>query len=1354
MFSPYFHMHIGRSGMISLNRIGLLAIVISFMMIGQAASADSVNLVRNSDFERCFTSDGTADGWVASRTAQGGVNARVPGEGIDVGACHRLMAPGDAPVEFYICSSVVRGLSPGDRGVVSVYVRANDVRDGHGAYAGLAYYNAAGKRISFTDTSVSLRGSTNWERLSQTFIIPPGTVRVEMNLVLHGRGTADFDEAQVEKGDSMTDWKPKEGSISGKTSGKPVIAIFKDDIPPSGTASNPVHLRKMAEATGYRAELVNSTELADPAWLSTSRYDVLIMPYGGSFPANAATSIKSFLEDGGSLLNIGGYPFDKPLVRAGGKWINPDDVEPNPTDLQLLIDPATTGIGWTTGGRDIKDHEAKVIEDSGRKCIPFGTKSMPSGGWVTLGAPPIPGLPPDSKTLVFRARSLQPDVMLSIEVVERDGSRWRSILPLSTKWHIYQVDLASLEYWHDNPSVGRGESGDMAHPADVTAVRFGITTEFSVVGKAHEACIAEIWTSAKPLEVPTYLHMNSATGGVNPATFLAPDPSSISICDAGSLFSDAVTIASTSAVRDDRIKMKLPSEIRGWSATGQTAFGGPGSPLKARWSPIADALDRYGRKRGTALAMMWNFGGSYPGSAWAYSGISNVDLFKLGNKSGEILFKSVLDRLAKGVFVYDAIATPACVRKDETVKVKARIGSMSASAVKASISLKVLSGRRLITQMKKTVEIPIRGSAPVEFEFNPPPATDGLLTFRLTVDAHGCPSDVLDCGAVVWNPDRQAQGAKLDYRDCYMDKGRGPEFLLGTQIYWGNNTITGSDPLRWEEQLRRMADNGILISRSFMNMPGGDTEDGWRRRDSMVQLAQEAGISLFYEGISTATEDSTAIEKDSRLGNKVAERYRSAPGMFVDIRNEPTLPVTAKGPDAQKLMSAKMRDWAARIRESIVSVDPKRLVSVGYLNALGYGEVAWDPIEGSRDLDFTNRHYYGPLPQYSVEVKQIDNRLLGKAPSTGEFGCTSHPGLRTHFVYETEADAAVRYGYTPHSCFGLGGIFVSNWHWQDPIEDIFPCGLLLSDGAIRDRMQPYRNSGALFRMIRPQYQHPALWFVIPDSRLGPDKQAVEEAMNRCIRTLLGLHVEFGVVQEQDLGKLPSQCKALIWPSSGASDTDVLHATLRIPETIQSPEEIRSLMAGFFAKSGVKRHALTPDVPELQSFRVPGENGSVAHVLWNTSDKPIRAALTDLPKPITIDLAPHTGGFAAFDGRGQLVAVEGRSITIGGKTVLAGDTTIGAVSLDGSGLFQGKGMLLLPYGPGKVRFNGVNTKSVVSVGEISGGKWVEYERVMPLNGSITLDASMARSWLVVGIPDQMPGLTSKVVSNTVPPNVLR
>ncbi len=122
-------------------------------------------------------------------------------------------------------------------------------------------------------------------------------------------------------------------------------------------------------------------------------------------------------------------------------------------------------------------------------------------------------------------------------------------------------------------------------------------------------------------------------------------------------------------------------------------------------------------------------------------------------------------------------------------------------------------------------------------------------------------------------------------------------------------------------------------------------------------------------------------------------------------------------------MSEKMNAWATATQAAAKAADPGRLVSVGYLQGFGDAATMWDPIADSYDLDFANRHYYGDPGQYAPELKQIDLRVLGKAPSTGEFGNTSHPGLRAHFVYAPEEEVNWHYAYVAHSCFGLGGAF-------------------------------------------------------------------------------------------------------------------------------------------------------------------------------------------------------------------------------------------------------------------------------------------------------------------------------------------
>ena len=54
--------------------------------------------------------------------------------------------------------------------------------------------------------------------------------------------------------------------------------------------------------------------------LSKERHNLLINPYGEFFPKNAWAAIMSFLEEGGNLLNIGGMPFQSPVLGNGEEW--------------------------------------------------------------------------------------------------------------------------------------------------------------------------------------------------------------------------------------------------------------------------------------------------------------------------------------------------------------------------------------------------------------------------------------------------------------------------------------------------------------------------------------------------------------------------------------------------------------------------------------------------------------------------------------------------------------------------------------------------------------------------------------------------------------------------------------------------------------------------------------------------------------------------------------------------------------------------------------------------------------------------------------------------------------------------
>ena len=73
-------------------------------------------------------------------------------------------------------------------------------------------------------------------------------------------------------------------------------------------------LKKLDWLNGHYLRALTADELADPATLSTGLVDVLVLPYGSSFPAMAAENLREFLRTGGHLLSVGGYPLDRLLA--------------------------------------------------------------------------------------------------------------------------------------------------------------------------------------------------------------------------------------------------------------------------------------------------------------------------------------------------------------------------------------------------------------------------------------------------------------------------------------------------------------------------------------------------------------------------------------------------------------------------------------------------------------------------------------------------------------------------------------------------------------------------------------------------------------------------------------------------------------------------------------------------------------------------------------------------------------------------------------------------------------------------------------------------------------------------------
>ena len=135
-------------------------------------------------------------------------------------------------------------------------------------------------------------------------------------------------------------------------------------------------------------------------------------------------------------------------------------------------------------------------------------------------------------------------------------------------------------------------------------------------------------------------------------------------------------------------------------------------------------------------------------------------------------------------------------------------------------------------------------------------------------------------------------------------------------------------------------------------------------------------------------------------------------------------------------------------------------MSVGWSQGWGGGTVIKDPLLASLDLDFTDRHYYGPPDRLPPEIKDVDLRGLGKPLILGECGAKDHPTfakLDPWGMGDDDAGYNARFLWLGHHALGLGAAVISSWHWRDPMEGIFPCGIVHPTGVPRPTALLYRG---------------------------------------------------------------------------------------------------------------------------------------------------------------------------------------------------------------------------------------------------------------------------------------------------------
>jgi hypothetical protein len=1143
-----------------------------------AALAASPNLLENSGFEFSTGRGNRADGWTL----------HLPPEGVgrsDREVCHsgqaalRLQVPPTAPLDWYQAYRSVRGLRAGVEYTISAWLRCQDVRGGAGAYISLNFFDGSGKRLGICDSQGKVSGTADWSRLSARGPVPKGASEMRAILCLHGHGTAWFDDVQVEEGPTPTEYQPSPAdtdreqrraadataatawieALPARPPGRARIGVLDLGDPAGYPAtggpacpSDPATLVGALAAAGHAAFLLTPERLQNCALLDPAVLDLLVVPSGDLFPAAGHGALVEYLSRGGASIAMGGYAFDRPVIRHEGRWCDPAAL-PIPEAPATPVFGAGTA-GWYPSSNRREGPELRAIEGPGG--VPGLELATPDlEGWDSAISPVVEGqLPADWSVTRFWAKGDGATPKAWIEWSEKDGSRWHKAVALGSDWQEYRLTPADFTYWHDNPSVGRGVPPDRFRPEQARQFQVGIAVDIAAKGQPHRVWFAGVGVHADPLaglRLPSPL-INTRWGRIRDA--LWPEPEQIGVFDPAFPLRE---VARTAPAPDQAVVVDfaLEAPIQGYSATAMLGLNGHGfGPNRARWLPLLECRDRFGRLRGHAGAIVHHFAGSFAGSSWAIFGVTSQDLFAQGSPATRQVLLPVVEALLRRLYLHETDAGYACYRQGETVSLRTRVSNTGAVVREAEVRFVVTADtapQAPAVTLTRSVSLKPGEALPVELPWPLPPAAADLYRVTAELWLGGQRVDLEQAAFAVWSPAVLARGPGLHRDGARLLLDGVPQFLMGCQTYWGQNgSVTAHSPLAFDRDFRGMRDLGLRWTRCFIPFR---TETDRRISDAIVQLAQKHGLVLYHTPNLTNTADPDELARQQATAREIAERYRGVPGLAIDICNEPAFAADDAGllqqfgragktlgewQDADvtafwQCMADAQRAWARHDAAAIHEVDAGRLVSVGWSQGWGGGESMKDPILASLDLDFTDRHYYGGLQEFGAELKDLDLRLLGKPLVLGECGAKNHPTFQAADPWNMGEDEAAyerRFLYLGHRALGLGAAALSSWHWRDPMEGVFPCGLAFSANVPRPAAYAMRAMALSFSRLRPAPARPPVCLLLPDrGRHSGARAQVIRAGHRASDLLAACGVDFGLLPDAAVGSLPAGVRVVVYP---------------------------------------------------------------------------------------------------------------------------------------------------------------------------------------------------------------------------------
>ncbi len=1058
-----------------------------------------------------------------------------------------------------------------------------------GAYFAASQFEFQGRPTQFSVDGIqspeqrygNFTGSSDWQRFSHSFLCLPSTDWFEVVVgIYRGSGSAWFSDLTFVEGDQPADlkdvvdyWKAAQWAHAnglrsqGRT--RPAAAVLRDKLPVRGAASDPREMARGLSET-HSVEFLSAEQLADTRHFNRTAFDLLVLPYGESFPLPALPAVEAFLADGGDLLTTGGYAFQSPLVVTANGWEFYNDKVQHESGPNLLPDLPPAGAGWKPSDTKYATIEAvQLPSQSGSQ--PAARVHLAPNSWDQTASwtfdLPASG---DRKQFFFQVWIRTADIQPA-----PDGCAYVGV---------EQLDSA----------------GEPASAAKITFERLRVSSEWHKVEHLFyliPPCVklrvniglinatGTVWGTGFRLESRSpQIRINTALGF--PQDDLQVTPTQIGMFDADFRLKRVAAIHTAPGQSVLRSQEELTGAFDGYAASAVLGMD------HARWVPLLRAVDHVGRNRGAAGAMVHNTRGVYARGTWAFFGVENQDIFDKRSAFGSQVLKAVARPLVAKCFLHACETNYASYKPGEPVHMRVLVSNYGrqSATLKLHWAVQPADGDAIAFDTSTRVQLLPGQTEPIETTWHPASFSDELYRVTVKLYLNGAEIDQIETGFNIWKLETLAQGLPFNFKENYFQVHGRSLFLQGTDDYLHTFLDQSENTLTWQEDVRGCRDSCIDVYENLMGLRGPQqrpTEAWWRWIDAMLLNTQRSG-GAFFPGLlifSNTAVDNKDLADQQAYVQAFATRYKDAAGIMYYLNgdlelHDPNLPdlqvlynrflkekygtdqalrmawrisppeapigkLTILGGtddwrdvrtlDDFRFRSMLVERWLNAMYDSIRKVDTNHPVTAEFYQTPSDGI---DLVGALGKLELANFGYFADKNEDYYKFPQVcrflDQSVRGKGINVGEFGVKTHPAWKATGEYieaRTEAYEQAYFLAIAHYAFALGASKIQNWCWKYPVDLPFEWGINYPNELVgRDVLAFYRNSGLLFRRLRPRYEtSDTLVLLASENRMGGQGSQVIEGQLNGIRLLLDERVRFATLSDQYMEAIPNGVTTIFYP---------------------------------------------------------------------------------------------------------------------------------------------------------------------------------------------------------------------------------